>query len=158
MFDFYALGLDFPNRRHAQGRTPGERATHVQEGMMTALLPDLGSNRLRSFVPYIQMHEFEALMFSDPLMLADTLYHPDLAPDFQAILNSVGGDPEAINDAPDTAPSKRIATLIPGYDKILCGNLVADVIGLDKLRTSCSHFNAWLLRIEAVAKQLVRGS
>ena len=42
--------------------------------------------------------------------------------------------PEEINDGETTAPSKRLQSLYPSYDKILFGPLIAQRIGLDKLR------------------------
>jgi hypothetical protein len=100
------------------------------------------------------MHEFEALMLSHPSVLADTLYSPHLTREFQTILDSTMGDPEAINDSPNTAPSKRIKGLFPEYDKVLYGSLVAEVIGLERIRGSCLHFNNWLVQIEMKAEML----
>jgi hypothetical protein len=154
MFDFYALDPDFPNRREARGNTPSEKATHVQNGMLEALSQELDFYRIQRFIPYIQMHEFEALMLSHPSVLADTLYSPHLTREFQTILDSTMGDPEAINDSPNTAPSKRIKGLFPEYDKVLYGSLVAEVIGLERIRGSCLHFNNWLVQIEMKAEML----
>ena len=57
--------------------------------------------------------------------------------------------PEEINDSPETAPSKRVEALIPGYQKPLMGTLAALEIGLEKIRDACPHFNNWLSQIEA---------
>ena len=56
--------------------------------------------------------------------------------------------PEQINDSPQTAPSKRIKSLMPEYQKTFHGPLIAADIGLDALRRACPHFNAWLLKLE----------
>ena len=59
--------------------------------------------------------------------------------------------PEHINDNPDTAPSKRIADVLPGYKKVVNGPLIAETIGLSTIRTQCLRFSAWLSRVEALA-------
>ncbi|MDV7397185.1 DUF4276 family protein, partial [Arthrospira platensis SPKY1] len=59
--------------------------------------------------------------------------------------------PEEINDHPQTAPSKRLISLLKGYDKALHGPLVALDIGLDRLRVENPRFDAWIKRLEALA-------
>lgn len=56
--------------------------------------------------------------------------------------------PEEINDSPVTAPSKRVALLVPGYQKPLLGLLAVLEIGLDAIRRECPHFRAWLDTLE----------
>lgn len=60
-------------------------------------------------------------------------------------------NPELINDNAETAPSKRILKLIPEYSKVSGGVATVDVIGLDKIRAACRHFNEWLTELEALA-------
>ena len=60
--------------------------------------------------------------------------------------------PEDINDHADTAPSKRLETLIPSYQKPLVGPVVALEIGLDKIRSECPRFDAWLRSLEALGE------
>ena len=55
-----------------------------------------------------------------------------------------------INDNPQTAPSKRILSLFPGYDT-LYGALTAIEIGLAKIREQCLLFDGWVARLEALA-------
>ena len=52
----------------------------------------------------------------------------------------------------DTAPSKRIVGLFPGYQKQLFGPLAAIEIGLSSIRMECPHFNRWLERLESLAE------
>ena len=58
--------------------------------------------------------------------------------------------PEDINDDPHSAPSKRILTVWPDYQKTFHGPLIACDIGLDVIRAACPHFSAWLRRLEAL--------
>lgn len=149
-FDFYRLPADFPGKREAQAkRTSSEKAGCVLREMNTALRNQLGEDELRRFVPYIQMHEVEGLLFSDPAALARAINSDPLRQQFEKI-RSEFGTPEDINDSPQTSPSKRIGALFKGYDKPLHGSLAAKEIGLDKIRKQCSLFDGWLKRIEAL--------
>lgn len=58
--------------------------------------------------------------------------------------------PELINNSPLTAPSKRLESAIPSYDKVLSGNCIAMDIGLDKIRKECPLFNEWVKELEKV--------
>ena len=62
--------------------------------------------------------------------------------------------PELINEGDHTAPSKRIIAVIPEYkkEKATAGPLVAQKIGLTRLRERCPHFDAWLTRLEKLAE------
>ena len=98
---------------------------------------------------YVQRHEFEALLFSDVSCFGAVI---DNIPDGTlAALQTVRGQfatPEDINDSAETAPSKRIARLIPHYNKRVHGPYVAEVTGLDTIRKECGRFNQWLTRLE----------
>ena len=99
------------------------------------------------FIPYVVMHEFEALLFSDCDGFALGVGQPDLASSFQAIRDRYES-PEAIDDSPHTAPSKRIERILPAYQKPLLGNLAALQIGLPAMRAACPGFRRWLERLE----------
>ena len=102
---------------------------------------------MRRFIPYVQMHEFEGLLFSNPSQLAYALRRQDLAQQFWAIRKDFE-TPEHIDDSPVTAPSKRIQNLFPRYRKVQMGETAAKAIGLRKIRQQCPLFNAWLDKLE----------
>jgi hypothetical protein len=102
------------------------------------------------FIPFIVMHEFEGLLFSDCRKFAEGICRPDLKHQFQAIRDAFA-TPEEINDSPITAPSKRVESLIPGYEKPLLGTLAVLNIGLDAIRAACPNFRSWLTRLESLA-------
>jgi len=93
----------------------------------------------------ISMHEFEALLFSNPSTLAAHLGVSQAAVD--EILAECG-EPEAIDDSPLTAPSNRLATLSARYKKTSTGIVIASAIGLAVMRQQCPLFNAWLTKVE----------
>jgi hypothetical protein len=59
-------------------------------------------------------------------------------------------NPEMINNNPQTAPSKRLAQIISGYNKVTYGNILAEAIGLQNIMNKCPRFKAWIERIETI--------
>ncbi len=93
------------------------------------------------------MHEFEGLLFSDCAAFSRGIGKPELESRFQEIRDQFT-TPEEINDSPETAPSKRVEALVPGYQKPFLGNLAILEIGLERIRTECPLFDAWLRQLE----------
>lgn len=144
MFDLYALPKDFPGKSNpaypttASGR---QKAKFVE----AALAQDIGQ---RNFIPNMLVHEYEALLLTEldafqPWTDDDRILTP---------LRDARREtpPEDINDDPHSAPSKRILTVWPDYQKTFHGPLIACDIGLDVIRAACPHFSAWLRRLEAL--------
>jgi hypothetical protein len=150
MFDYYAMPNSWPNRETARQKPFAEKPAVIEQAILADIAAELGQgfNRVR-FIPYVQMHEFEALLFSDPKLLADGLDLPDDAAT-QSIRDQFGS-PEEINDSQQTAPSKRIMGLNAGYSKALDGIRISQNIGLNAMRAQCPHFNEWIGKLEALA-------
>ncbi|MCP4700532.1 MAG: DUF4276 family protein [Gammaproteobacteria bacterium] len=91
------------------------------------------------------------MLFTAPEKFADWIDDQESINALIAIKQQAGGMPEQINDNPNTAPSKRIAALVPQYKKTLHGPLIAEDIGLDAMCRACPHFNHWFYRLEALA-------
>ena len=129
MFDLYALPADFPGYRKATRENDPYKRVEILEA---ALANDIDDHR---FVPYIQLHEFEALVFADPDKLAfEYLEHEQPINRLVGVLQTVNGNPELIDDGSETAPSKRILKEIPEYDKATVGPMIAEKIGIERLR------------------------
>jgi hypothetical protein len=109
--------------------------------------------KFHRFIPYIQLHEYETLMYSDTDEMEKWpgLYNKIPHGCFAKIKASVkGSNPELINEKPETAPSKRILAICDSYDKVNDGLLILKEIGLNTLRKECSHFNEWLTKLESL--------
>ena len=146
MVDYYGLPHTWPGREHAGSRpTLAERAAAVEQSILQDISNAAG-HRPR-FFPYVVMHEFEGLLFSDPGRFAQSLGHPDLASELHAIRAGFP-TPEDINDSPLNAPSKRIRKLYRGYQKPLMAVLALEHIGLAAVRGACPLFNAWVTTLE----------
>lgn len=105
--------------------------------------------KLRSrFVPYIQLHEFEGLLFSDISVFQNNFTKNEL--NFSLLESAVNSadTPEEINNGPATAPSERLKKAVCGYDKVTDGAFLALEIGLETIREKCILFNEWIERLE----------
>jgi hypothetical protein len=138
MIDLYALPHDSPGYQESQSITdPVQRVQFLETG----LAADLCHAR---FLPYIQLHEFEALLFSDANCLSDAFPEEVHAIAALVHIRESAPSPEHINDGVETAPSKRICAALPQYTKAVHGPIIAKHIGLPKLRRECPHFNRWI--------------
>lgn len=151
MVDYYRL-IKWPGRGEAGlgQKSPSERAAIIEESVLKDIACELPNVDPRRFVPYVVMHEFEALLFSDPERFAGSIGPPDLSSEFRAIRNEFH-TPEDINDSPETHPSKRIRALFPRYQKPLMGVNAAKKIGLDTIRKECPAFGRWMEKLESLA-------
>ncbi len=150
MFDYYGMPGSWPQRETARKSPFPQKPVVIEQALLTDIAGELGGgfNPAR-FIPYVQMHEFEALLFSDPKLLADGL---DLPSDSETRrIREQFPSPEEINDSQQTAPFKRIMGLNPGYAKVTDGALISQKIGLKVMRDQCPHFNEWLRKLEALA-------
>jgi hypothetical protein len=147
MFDFYGLPSSFPGLQEAKGKTAPPDKAHVIEEAMRKCVND---NR---FIPYIQLHEFEALLFARPEAIAETL-RPARPQEWQKELRDIEknfpNNPEYINQRDQYAPSKRLKRHFPEYEKVVHGPLIAERIGLPTVCDKCSHFNDWLMKLESL--------
>ena len=154
MVDYYGLpqsgSRGWPGRAAASQLTFPEKANTIEDLLLADVCQRMGSSfNPDRFIPYVMMHEFEAMLFSDCAAFARGIGSPDLAASLQAIRDEFAS-PEQIDDSPTTAPSKRIARLVPGYQKPTQGTLAIQEIGLDIIRAQCPHFRAWLERLEGL--------
>lgn len=150
MFDFYGLGSGFPGTPLSENLNSRQKVEKLETalkeiicGQIPEIRPDI------RFIPYLALHEYEALLFSDSDAFARALLQPDLAAKFGKVRNDFD-TPEDINDSPQTAPSKRILKIHPAYNKVLNGTQAARAVGVSRMRQECPHFNTWVTQLEAL--------
>ena len=155
MVDYYGLRQagEWPGRAAAAKQPFATRATSFQAALAEDIRTAMGSTFDPSrFIPYVSMHEFEALLFSDCERFAQSIGAPEVSAQMQSVLNQFG-DPEEINDSQATAPSKRILGMVPRYDKVAMGTAAIQDIGLESIRRQCHNFRCWLNRLERAANR-----
>lgn len=141
MFDFYGLPADFPGYATAKKK---KDYLNIAKYLEEQLFADINN---RNFLPYIQMHEFEALLYSSKTGFIEYLqFNPEKHKAFDKIFTQFR-NPEEINDNPATAPSKRILAAFPDYNKKSDGVLISSHITLSVIMKKCPHFRQWIEQI-----------
>jgi len=163
MFDYFRIDNQWPGIKTVKERIDAgstlsavKKGNIVQDHTFEEVIKNL-SNSLsestvkRRFIPYIEMHEFEALLFSSPDILAEQTQIPI------SKINSIiteHGEPEEINSEPTKAPSKQLEKLYSlkkeKYKKVGMGKSISEAIGIGTIRKQCPHFNEWLNKLEAL--------
>jgi hypothetical protein len=150
MLDYYGLGAGYPDT--VPPGTTGAGSVEILEDAIqadiTATIPELRPDQ--RLIPYLQLHEYEGLLFSDPPAFATGISQAHLGKAFQTIRDAFP-TPEDINNSPMTAPSKRVLATYPKYRKVLHGKNGAAAVGIDRMRRECPHFRSWLETIESLA-------
>ena len=147
-FDFVTSLVDFYGFRNKGSDTREGLERRIKQSVIDKVNRNtLDDSRI---FPYVQQHEFEALLFSDARAFSILPSVTDGIVDRLLSIRSRFGSPEDINDNPDSAPSMRIKKLIPRYRKVTAGSLVADEIGLEKIRAECPRFHEWMTRLESL--------
>ena len=119
----------------------GNKANHLEQvsAMEQCIADDINDRR---FIPYIQLHEFEALLFADNKGF-ESIFSKEESNKTQHIIDSFK-NPEDINTTPSGAPSKRLLSIKENYDKVIEGNLIALEIGIESILEKCPRFMAWI--------------
>lgn len=126
-----------------------KKATHIEqvEEMEQCIAENINDSR---FIPYIQLHEFEALLFSSNKGF-ESFFSEDNAKDTQHIIDTFN-NPEDINTTPTGAPSKRLLAIKDDYDKVIEGNLIALEVGINDILAKCPRFRAWIEKLIETCK------
>ena len=152
MVDYYGMPPNWPGRANVSESVvaASERAAEIEDSLLQDVCNEMDANfNSNRFIPYVMMHEFEAMLFSDCDSFGHAIGRSDLIGDFQGVRDDFTS-PEEIDDSPLTAPSKRIEALLPGFQKPTMGVQAAQNIGLEAIRRECPHFADWLQRLESL--------
>lgn len=143
MIDFYGLPSDFPGYDSRPNGTCFEKIVHLEKSFFN----DISSSK---FLPYLQLHEFEALIFANEDKFEEVFIDRQNRITKITTINEAYNTPEEINDNPLTAPSKRLKKIFNEYDKVLHSQLLLQNVDLQNLRTKCNHFNEWITKLENI--------
>ena len=139
--------VDFYGFRGKGDRTVEELEEHLAQEIQKKVSSGWDQ---RKVIPYVQKYEFEGLLFSD--VSAFSVMPAATGPLVEELreVRLRFPNPEDINDNADTAPSKRIKSIVPGYQKVVDGTLIARETGLDTIRAECPRFAEWLAKLESL--------
>lgn len=132
LYDFYGF------------KKRGLNDDETRESLEEKIKNNVIERRQHKIIPYIQMHEFEALLFSNSGKMAVGLNtKQEWIDDILSEFNNI----EEINNSKETAPSKRIKKNAK-YIKTQHAPKILKNIGLKEIRSKCHGFNAWLTQLE----------
>ncbi len=144
LIDYYGLyqKYNFPNwAKGGRIEDKNERMSFLE----TAMKEDINDTVRYRFIPYLQLHEFEGLLFNDIQIFFNQVPKEELVG--LAELKKTFADyenPEMINNNRETSPSHRLQRIIKGYNKPLYGHYFAEAIGLEQIRRKSPRFNNWI--------------
>lgn len=142
MIDYYGLkGNTFPKWQESLDiMDKRERVTFLENEMHR----DIENSLQNRFIPYLQLHEFEALLFNNLDVFEENFEDAEYdKAELQKVFSEFP-DPEMINDRRETSPSHRLKNIIPSYNKIYIGNLIIESIGLENIYNKNQHFKEWI--------------
>lgn len=137
--DFFRISNTMPRYEECMAKVSKIERVEALESAMNENIGD------RRFFSYIQLHEFEALLFSNNNGFA--YYFPEECAKRTGNIVSSYENPEDINSSPEGAPSKRLLALKSDYNKVLEGNLIALEVGIMSMLEKCPRFNRWITQI-----------
>lgn len=140
--------VDFYGFQDRDGRNRTRLEADIKEGV-AAKTTGFDS---RFVLPYVQMYEFEGLLFTDPQAFewVEDGWSNVAEKALRAVADAFT-TPEEINNSRETAPSKRILKIFPegSYSKTEHGPLIAESIGIDAIRAKCPAFSEWVGELQA---------
>lgn len=142
MIDYYALPIDFPGYDSRPNGNCYQRIEYLEDKFKEDINKEI-------FYPYLQLHEFEALVFANNSEFESVFISQSAQIRRVEKICQSFTSPEEINEDPRTAPSKRLLNIFPEYDKVLHSQLILGDADLAALRNRCPHFNRWLEKIES---------
>jgi hypothetical protein len=149
--------LDYFKLHQSYGRKSIEGSSDLEIALIMESLLRKELNDHPKFVPYLQLHDFEALLFSSPEKIATILGEKSKVIDHLRKVRNQFPNPESIDDkTPPFYQLEKICKKYLGkdiYQKTTHGNLIAKEIGLSTIRSQCPHFDQWLTELENRAQQ-----
>lgn len=140
--DYFRIPTNLPNYDNCIKLSQvGDRIVCLEASMKS----DIGYQD--RFIPYIQQHEFESLLFTKSESFS-TYYDSKIVSAIEKIAEQYD-NPEDINDNPNTAPSKRLLSIITNYKKVTDGNLIALETGIEQILAKCPRFCTWIEKLQS---------
>lgn len=137
MIDFFRMPSNMPTPDNLNTLpTDYAKADAIQD----CIARDINDAR---FIPYIQVHEFEAFLFAAPTGFDYYYCNDKRCASLHDIIDQYN-NPEDINSSPSGAPSKRMLAIVPEYDKVIDGNLIIMQNGIDAILATCPRFRQWV--------------
>lgn len=108
----------------------------------------------RFVLPYLQMHEFEALLFTDPEAFAwvEDGWNEHSRAALKRVRQALPRQKTSTTAQKPRHPNASCRFSKQAPLKTEHGPLIAEMIGIDAMREHCPQFNAWLTQLQAWGK------
>jgi Domain of unknown function (DUF4276) len=147
LIDYYGLYQKYKFPKWAEGEGVVDKNSRM-DFLETAMKEDIAESIRHRFIPYLQLHEFEGLLFNNIQYFYDQVPKDELVGIDELKSTFANYDnPEMINNNPETSPSHRLKRIIKGYNKPLYGHYFAEAIGIENIRTKSPRFDKWIEKI-----------
>ena len=138
LLDFFRLPTDYPNYSTDSFKIPA-----IEDAIKDAVGKNIDP---ACFLPYIQKHEMESLMFTNMDGFEIVVDDGKSLETLRAIIQKYP-NPEDINGGSETAPSKRLGKIFP-YNKTADGEMILEMLDIDDMRSKCPRFDEWMGKLE----------
>jgi hypothetical protein len=146
MIDLYRLPSDFPRKTQAPS-DPYKKVCFLEE----ALAEEIQDAR---FIPYIMLHEFEALLLTKTGLeiIRERARVGKSDRSWQELQRDLARvkTPERLNDDANSHPSARIKKIWPRFKKTTDGVGILEQVPWEELCAACPHFGDWIRKLEAL--------
>ena len=148
MYNMLTTFIDFYGLKNKDNK----KVSELEEEIKKEFYKD-NKYKNKILIPYIQMHETEALWFSDinaiiQVKNANKKQKEDLSKIIEKYKN-----PEDINDSYETAPSKRLENIFCDYSKVIDGKEISNKISINIFIEKCPRFSKWVNEISNLQKK-----
>lgn len=136
IYDYYGLDASF-----IEGYSGGGMQNEMRDFIANKLEREINNPKFSFF---LQMHEFEAFLFSNVQAIVQHFNSIELLDEVGNMVESFESQPELINT--DRPPSHRLIEWFPEYKygKTTDGVVIASKIGVDAIRKKCASFNEFV--------------
>ena len=147
LIDYYGLYRKYDFPKWGEGERIADKNARM-DFLEAAMKEDVSDRVRHRYLPYLQLHEFEGLLFNDIQHFYDQVPKAQLVGVEELKQTFADYDnPEMINNDKETSPSHRLKRIIKGYNKPLYGHYFAEAIGIEKIRAKSPRFNQWIEKI-----------
>ena len=148
MYNILTTFIDFYRLKNKDNK----KVSELEEEIKKEFYKD-NKYKNKNLIPYIQMHETEALWFSDINAIIQVKNANKQQQEGLSKIIEKYKNPEDINDSYETAPSKRLENIFGDYSKVIDGKGISNKISINIFIEKCPRFSKWVNKITNLQKK-----
>ena len=148
MYNMLTTFIDFYGLKNKDNK----KVSELEEEIKKEFYKD-NKYKNKNLIPYIQMHETEALWFSDINAIIQVKNANKQQQEGLSKIIEKYKNPEDINDSYETATSKRLENIFGNYSKVIDGKGISNKISINIFIEKCPRFSKWINEITNLQKK-----